>query len=177
SSDLVTRCTPHGPWVDADYYLVASRLVPYKRIDLAVAATAVLGRRLIVVGTGPGRDVVRAPHVEYRGHVSDTELVALMRGARAMLFPAFEDFGMAPVEMMACGRPVVAYGAGGACETVIDGVTGVFAGEQTVEAFVEAIRRLERLPFDRARIRSHAEGFGQERFGATLAELVNAAWE
>jgi len=173
----VSHFTPQGPAVEADYYLVASRLVPYKRIDLAVAATAALGRRLIVVGTGPGRDVLGAPHVEYRGHVSDGELVALMRGARAMLFPAFEDFGMAPVEMMACGRPVAAYGAGGACETIIDGVTGVFAGEQTIEAFVDAISRLERLPFDRARIRAHAETFGHERFSAMLTELVNAAWE
>ena len=173
----ISRFTPHGTAVDADYYLVASRLVPYKRIDLAVAATAVLGRRLIVVGTGPGRDVLQAPHVEYRGHVSDAELVALMRGARAMLFPAFEDFGMAPVEMMACGRPVVAFGEGGACETIVDGVTGVFAGEQTVEAFVEAMHRLKRLPFDRGRIRAHAETFGHERFGATLAQLVDTAWE
>ncbi len=173
----VSRFTPHGAAADGEYYLVASRLVPYKRVDLAVAATAVLGRRLVVVGTGPGRDVLRAPHVEYRGHVSDAELGSLMRGARAMLFPAFEDFGMAPVEMMACGRPVVAYGAGGARETIIDGVTGVFADEQSLEAFVEAIRRLERLPFDRGRIRTHAETFGHERFSAMLTELVNAAWE
>ena len=72
--------------------------------------------------------------------------------------------------------PVVAFGEGGACETVIDGVTGVFAGEQTVEAFVEAMHRLERLPFDRGRIRAHAETFGHERFGATLAQLVDTAW-
>ena len=151
-----------------DYYLVASRLVPYKRVDLAVAATAALGRRLIVVGAGPGVAEVRAPHVTYKGHVSDAELVGLMRRARAMIFPALEDFGMAPVEMMACGRPVVALGRGGASETSIDGVTGVLAAEQTVEAFVAALVRLETMHFASARIRAHAEGFSRGRYISAL---------
>ena len=151
-----------------DYYLVASRLVPYKRIDLAMAATAALGRRLIVVGAGPGAADVRAPHVTYKGHVSDAELVMLMRRARAMIFPALEDFGMAPVEMMACGRPVVALGLGGAGETIIDGVTGVHASEQTVDAFAAAITRLESTQFASDRIRAHAEGFSRQRYISAL---------
>ncbi len=151
-----------------DYYLVASRLVPYKRVDLAVAATAALGRPLVVVGSGPGVASLRAPHVTYKGHVSDAELVSLMRRARAMIFPAFEDFGMAPVEMMACGRPVLALGRGGASETVIDGLTGVLAAEQTVAAFVAAIGRLESMSFSRSRIRAHAEGFSRGRYVAAL---------
>ncbi len=151
-----------------DYYLVASRLVPYKRVDLAVAATAALGRPLVVVGTGPGSGALRAPHVTYKGHVSDAELVTLMRRARAMIFPAFEDFGMAPVEMMACGRPVVAFGRGGASETVIDGLTGVLAAEQTVDAFVAAIVRLESMSFSGPHIRAHAEGFSRGRYVAAL---------
>ena len=159
-----------------DYYLVASRLVPYKRVDLAVAATAKLGRRLVVVGAGPGERGVRAPHVDYRGHVSDAELLGLMRGARAMIFPANEDFGMAPVEMMACGRPVVAYAGGGALETVRDGVSGVFAADQTVAAFAAAIERLERTRFDPAAIRAHAETFSQDRFTRTMRELVAAGY-
>jgi glycosyltransferase involved in cell wall biosynthesis len=173
----VDRFRPGGEPAASDYYLVASRLVPYKRVDLAVAATGALGRRLVVVGGGPGESAVRgASHVDYRGHVSDGELLDLMRGARALLFPAYEDFGMAPVEMMACGRPVVAYGAGGVTETVIEGVTGVFAAEQTVEAFVDALERFERTAFDRNRIRAHAENFSQQRFQDALRSLVHGAY-
>lgn len=157
-----------------DYYLFASRLVPYKRVDLAIAATAALRRRLVVVGTGPGAKDVSGSHVDYRGHVSDDELVRLMQGARAMIFPAFEDFGMAPVEMMACGRPVIAYGRGGACDTVIDGETGVLVPEQTVEAFVQGIERFERLSFDPREIRGHAEHFSARKFIDGLREVLSA---
>ncbi|GAC1418969.1 MAG: glycosyltransferase family 4 protein [Candidatus Velthaea sp.] len=156
-----------------DYYLVASRLVPYKRVDLAVAATGVLGRRLVVVGAGPGERDVRQPHVDYRGHVTDAELVELMQGARAMIFPGFEDFGMAPVEMMACGRPVVAFGRGGARETVVDGRTGVLSQEQTVEAFVDALQRFEAMTFDSDDIRRHAENYSVEHFTRCLRTFVD----
>jgi len=159
--------TPAG-----DYYLVASRLIPYKRVDLAVAATAAIGRRLVVVGAGPGVREIQEPHVDYRGHVDDAELVGLMQGARAMIFGANEDFGMAPVEMMACGRPVVAYGEGGARETVVDGVTGVFSMEQSTAAFVDAIRRFETMALDPVAIRAHAETFSRARFVDKLRELV-----
>lgn len=173
----VERFTPHGNERGDEYYLVASRLVPYKRVDLAVAATAVVGRRLIVVGGGPGEGVLRgARHVDYRGHVSDDELVSLMRGARALLFPAYEDFGMAPVEMMACGRPVIAYGAGGVAETVIDGVTGVLAAEQTVASFVDALERFEALSLEPARIRAHALGFSATAFRNALRSMTFNAW-
>ena len=169
----VDRFTPGTQPTAGDYYLVASRLVPYKRVDLAVAATGALGRRLVVVGGGPLEGVVRgAAHVDYRGHVSDAELLELMRGARAMIFTANEDFGMAPVEMMACGRPIVAYGGGGVAETVIDGVTGVFAAEQTTGAFVDALERFERGTFDPVRIRARAETFSQRRFEDTLRAMV-----
>lgn len=174
----VERFRPGGEPEAGDYYLVASRLVPYKRVDLAVAATGALGRRLVVVGGGSGESAVRgAAHVDYRGHVSDRELLELMRGARALIFPAYEDFGMAPVEMMACGRPVVAYGAGGVSETVIGGVTGVFAADQSVAAFVDALERFERTAFDRGRIRAHAETFSQQRFQDALRSLVSDAFQ
>jgi glycosyltransferase involved in cell wall biosynthesis len=159
-----------------DYYLFASRPVPYKRLDVAVEATARAGRRLVVVGGRP-RNVVPAPHVSYRGHVGDDELLCLMRGARALLFPAEEDFGMAPVEMMACGRPVIAYGAGGATETVVDGLSGHFADDQTGEAFANAIARFETMRFDPARIRAHAKRFGQARFVAEIHRLVALGWD
>ena len=152
------------------------RLVPYKRVDLAVAATGALGRRLVVVGGGLGEQIVRGhAHVDYRGYVSDAELLQLMRGARAMLFPAYEDFGMALVETMACGRPVIAYGEGGATETVLDGVTGVLASQQSVAAFVDALTRFERLSFDPNRIRAHAELFSRQRFQDSLRMYVRDA--
>ncbi len=155
-----------------DYYLVASRLVPYKRVDLAVAAAARLGRRLVVVGTGPDKSHTRGA-AEYLGHVSDERLIELIRGCRALLFPGFEDFGMTPVEVMACGRPVIAFGRGGALDTVVDGVTGVFAAEQSVDAFVEAILRFESLTFDAREIARHAQNFSFARFESALADAVS----
>jgi glycosyltransferase involved in cell wall biosynthesis len=155
-----------------DYYLVASRLVPYKRVDLAIAATAKIKRRLIVVGTGPMKERLDESHVEYLGHVSDDRLVDLMRHARALIFPAFEDYGMTPVEMMACGRPVIAYGRGGALETVVDGLSGVFAAAQTVEAFTDAIRRFEALSFNPIRVAEHARAFSFERFEEQLRDAI-----
>ena len=169
----VGRFTPGG--AVGDYYLVASRPVPYKRIDLAVAAAARLGRRLVIVG-GAGSSYARVGHGEALGHVGDDELVALMRGCRALLFPQLEDFGMAPLEVMACGRPVVAYGRGGALETVLDRRTGVLVDEQSAEAFVEGMLRVERLSFDPAVLRRHAEQFSVEHFAARLRALVDEAW-
>lgn len=159
-----------------DYYLVASRLVPYKRVDIAVDAARLAGKRLVVVGEGPGKADLAARGAEMRGHVTDAELVALMRGARALLFPQCEDFGMTPVEMMACGRPVIAYGRGGAAETVIDGETGVLVDEQTPEAFAEAIRYFETLDISSERCRRHAEAFSEERFRDELRAAVRAAY-
>ncbi|TAM56151.1 glycosyltransferase family 4 protein [bacterium] len=169
----VSRFTPGGSV--GDYYLVASRPVPYKRIDLAVAAAARLGRRLVIAG-GAGSSFAREPHVEALGHVSDDELVTLMRGCRALLFPQLEDFGMAPLEAMACGRPVVAYGRGGALETVIHRRTGILVDEQSVDAFTEGIRQVEHLAIDPAALRRHAERFSVENFAARLRALVDAAW-
>jgi glycosyltransferase involved in cell wall biosynthesis len=159
-----------------EYYLVASRAVPYKRLDLAIAATALAGRRLVIVGGTP-REAAGQSHVVLRGHVGHAELLELMRGARALLFPGEEDFGMTPVETMACGRPVIAYGAGGATETVLDGVTGVFAREQSAAAFADAIARFETLHFDPARIRLHAERFGQAAFISGIRRLAYDGWE
>lgn len=172
----VERFTP-GPG-DGDYYLVASRSVAYKRVDLAIAAAAKIGRRVVVVGTAGDRIEKNDRSVQYRGHVSDQELVVLMRGARALLFPQLEDFGMTPLEMNACGRPVIAYGAGGALETVIDGVTGLLVAEQTVDAFAQAIERSERVTFSRSAIRHHAEQFSQARFISALRTIIyNASGE
>lgn len=168
----VERFSPGEPGPAGDYYLVASRLVPYKRVDLAVGATAKLGRRLIVVGTGPDTAPVRTGHAEYLGHVSEERLIELIRGCRALIFPSFEDFGMTPVEVMACGRPVIAFGRGGALDTVVDGVTGIFAAEQSVDAFAEAIVRFESMHFDSKRITEHAASFSRDRFEAAIDEAI-----
>jgi glycosyltransferase involved in cell wall biosynthesis len=168
----IERFRPGGSHV-GDYYLIASRLVPYKRVDIAVDAARIAGRRLIVVGEGPGKADLAARGAEMLGHVSDEELIDLMRGARALLFPQHEDFGMTPVEMMACGRPVIAYGRGGAAETVIDCVTGVLVDEQTPEAFAAAIARFETLHLSADVCRRHAEQFSEARF---RDELRGAVW-
>jgi glycosyltransferase involved in cell wall biosynthesis len=168
----VHRFTPGG--TVGDYYLVASRPVAYKRADIAIAAAKGLGRRVVVVGgTPPGP---RIAGIEYRGHVTDGELISLMRSARALLFPQIEDFGMTPLEVNACGRPVVALGEGGALETVLDGVTGALVGQQTVEAFMAGIERFEQIPFSSSVMRSHAERFARPRFIDTLRSEVDAAW-
>jgi glycosyltransferase involved in cell wall biosynthesis len=165
------RFTPGGSV--ADYYLVASRAVPYKRIDLAVEATARAGRKLVLVGD---RHRIDAPHVTSLGHVTNDRLVELMRGAQALLFPQQEDFGMTALEMNACGRPVIAYGSGGAVETVVDGYTGILVPDQTPEAFVSGIERFESLRFDPQTLRFHAERFSRERFVSSLQELIARAW-
>ncbi len=171
------RFARNGSSSVGDYYLVASRLVPYKRVDLAIEATAKLNRRLIVTGTGPKKARLGESHVEYAGHVSDERLVELMRGTRALIFPGFEDFGMAPVEVMGCGRPIIAFGKGGALETVVDGITGVFASEQTVESFIDAILRFEALTFDSHRITEHAKTFSYGRFEAELRQAIADIWK
>ena len=157
------------------YYLVASRAVPYKRVDIAVAAARILGRRLVVVG-GNHTGIAAGAGVEMLGIVDDAKLLELMRGARALLFPQYEDFGMTPLEMNACGRPVIAYGAGGALETVIDGKTGVLVPEQSVDAFVEGIRRFEGMTFDPIEIRAYAEKFSRVLFIDELRRFVDEQW-
>jgi glycosyltransferase involved in cell wall biosynthesis len=165
--------TPGGS--PEDYYLVASRPVPYKRVDLAIAATQRLQRRLKIVG-GNHRLNGAGSHVELLGSVSDTELRDLMRGARALLLPQCEDFGMTLLEVNACGRPVIAFGRGGALDTVIDGQTGILAPEQTVGSLSDAIVRFERESFDPARLREHALGFSRAAFMRRMWEFVERAW-
>jgi glycosyltransferase involved in cell wall biosynthesis len=158
-----------------DFYLVVSRLIPYKRVDLAVETFTRLGLPLKIVGAGRDRAALAAragPNVEFLGRVSDAEVVELVRGCRAFLFPGEEDFGIAPVEAQAAGRPVVAFGAGGALDTVIDGETGVLFGDQTVDALTSAVRRLETLSLDPPTITAHARRFDSAVFRREMADLV-----
>jgi glycosyltransferase involved in cell wall biosynthesis len=172
------RFTPEAggaPLESNGYYLVASRAVPYKRVDIAVAAARSVGRRVVVVG-GAHKNLPDDPAVITLGVVDDSRLIGLMRGARALLFPQYEDFGMTLLEMNACGRPVIAFGAGGAAEIVVDGKTGVLVPDQTVEAFVTGIRRAEELHFNPLELRGHAESFSRSIFIERLRAIVLDAW-
>jgi glycosyltransferase involved in cell wall biosynthesis len=167
-----------GPGDEEGFYLVFGRVVPYKRVDLALAGAALAGRRVKVAGSGRALDAVRAgagPNAELLGRVSDGERDALMASARALLFPGEEDFGIVPVEAQAAGLPVIAYGVGGARETVRDGVTGVLFEPQTAEALTAAIARFESLELDPATARECARAFGRERFRAEMAAVIAQA--
>ncbi len=173
----VEHFTP-GQEPPGDYYLIVSRLIPYKRIDLAVRAFNDLRLPLIVVGDGRDRDQLRSlagPTVEFRGRVDNDELLHLYRRCRAFIFPGEEDFGIAPVEAMACGRPVVAYAAGGALDTVQEGLTGTFFREATPSALAEAVRRCNDMRFDPSAIRAHAEQFQPARFKAEFMRFVQGS--
>ena len=159
-----------------DFYLVVSRLVAYKRIDLAIHAANRLKRRLIVVGDGTERrslESIAGPTVQFLGLRSDAEIADLYARCRALLFPGFEDFGITPVEAQAAGRPVVAYGRGGATETVIDGVTGVLFAEQTPDSMAEAILQFERLSLDPSIARRNAERFERSEFRRRLLRSID----
>ena len=155
------------------HYLVVSAFAPYKRLDLAIDACRRLGRKLVVIGTGQAERQLRAaagPDVEFLGWQSNEAIRDHLRRCRALLFPGAEDFGIVPVEAMACGTPVIALGEGGATETVIPPgawlpATGVWFPDQTVDALAEAIERFERHgAFDPAQLRRRAETFDTRRF-------------
>lgn len=187
---------------EGDYYLVVSALVPYKRVDLAVAACTRLGRPLKIVGAGPQARRLRrpaGPTVEFLGPCSDGEVAALYAGCRALLFPGLEDFGIAPLEAQAAGRPVIAYGDGGACETVVpinsrpappaggpraaegpEGEpTGVFFFEQTADALAAAIEDLEanRHRFHPKVLRDRALAFDRPLFARAMAQYLGVPAE
>jgi glycosyltransferase involved in cell wall biosynthesis len=161
------------------YYFVFGRVVPYKRVDLAVAACAQLGRRVRVAGDGRALEGVRAQApgegAEFLGKVSPAERDRLLSGARALLFPGEEDFGIVPVEAQAAGVPVIAYGVGGAAETVVDGRTGVLFTEQSASALAQAIERFEGTALDGEAVRENARRFGRERFRAEMADVIARA--
>ncbi len=158
-----------------DYYLVLSRLIPYKRIDLAVEACTKLNRPLLVIGDGPDRqrlERMAGPTVEFLGRVSDAMVKRLASRCRALLFPGEEDFGMTPLEINAAGRPVIAYRAGGALETVVDGVTGLFFEQPTSASLADAIETFEQYDWEPRVLRQHAEQFSYPIFAARMLEFL-----
>lgn len=161
----------------APYYLLAGQLIPYKRPDLAVSACLKMGRRLKVVGTGNQIETLKAlaagdPNVEFLGRVSDEDLRRAYAHARALLFPGVEDFGIVPLEAQSAGTPVIAYGVGGARETVVEGKTGLFFDEQTVGSLCGAIETLESRTWDSRACQANAARFRPEVFRTRLAAVV-----
>jgi glycosyltransferase involved in cell wall biosynthesis len=159
----------------ADFFLVVSRLIPYKRIDLAVAAATRLGVKLKVCGTGRDMERLRrmaGPTVEFLGFVDNDVLPALMASCRALIFPGLEDFGITPVQAQAAGRPVIAYGGGGALDTVIPGQTGELFRQQTVDSLAEVMARFDDDGYDPGALRSHANRFDTSQFTERMRKYV-----
>ena len=179
-TDFFHRAPGPAPKASAPYYLIAGALVPYKRVALAVAACRKLGVPLKIVGVGTEekrlRKLAEGAPVEFLGWQSDEALRELYRNCEAFLFPADEDFGISPVEAMACGRPVIAYRKGGALETVREGVTGVFFDTQTPKALADAMLRAKAMSFDPAAIRAHALKFDDKHFKAGFSKFAAEAW-
>jgi len=162
-----------------DYYLTLARLNSYKRIDLAVEACTRTGRKLVVIGDGPDRERLQAmagPTVTFLGRQPDREVNRYASRCRALIFPGEEDFGMAPLEINAAGRPVVAYGAGGATETVIESVNGILFHEQTPDSLIDALGRCEQTSWNPATMRKIAQRYDihlfQERFLDFLCKVT-----
>lgn len=168
---------------DGDYYLVVSAFAPYKKIDIAVEAFNMLGKRLVIIGSGQDEKLLKSKassNIEFLGWKSDKELAAYYSGCRALLFTGEEDFGIVPLEAMASGRPVIAFARGGALETVVqpgsgdDGPTGLFFNEQTAVSLIEAVKAFEASPdlFVPERIRRHALKFDRPLFKERLKEHI-----
>lgn len=178
------RLTPNGKPAE-DFYVVFSRFVPYKRIDLAISACGHLKRNLVVIGSG-GQDkelrklASKYTHndstITFTGRIDDNEVTDYLQRCKALLFCAEEDFGIIPVEAQACGRPVIAFGKGGALETIIKNKTGIFFSEQTESSLCNAILEFEKLNADGAfvsqNIAKHAATFSSERFRNQFNELI-----
>lgn len=166
--------------VKEDFYFTSSRLVPYKRIDLIVEAFSKMPEKsLIVIGSGPEMAKIQSKatsNIQVLGYQPFHVLRDHLQKAKAFVFAAEEDFGIAPLEAQACGTPVIAFGKGGSLETVKADQTGIFFAEQTVESLMRAVRKFEEMEFDPTLIRSHAEKFSAERFRHELQALVDSEW-
>ncbi|MGH7320631.1 MAG: glycosyltransferase [Candidatus Rokuibacteriota bacterium] len=159
-------------------FLCVSALAPYKRLDVAVDAFTRLGWPLDIIGTGSEEGRLRrraGPTIRFLGWQADEALPAAYARCRAFVFPGEEEFGIAPLEAMAAGRPVIAYARGALTETCLDGVTGLFFREQTSEALIDALRRFEVTGWSAEKIRTHALRFGEDRFRAEVTAFIDAA--
>lgn len=165
-----------------DFYLVAGRLVGYKNVAAVVRAFAELDRKLVVVGDGPERrrlEKLAGPHTEFLGTVDEAAFAQRLETCRALVFAGEEDFGMVPVEAMAAGAPVIAWGRGGVTETVTDGQTGVFFDQPTPEKIAAAVRRFEKssVSADAAGLHCQAQRFGAERFAREASDWIDQSYQ
>jgi len=160
---------------DEDYFLIVSRLVEYKRIDIAVEAFNDLGLPLIIIGDGPEKERLQKMaknNIKFLGRLPDEKVKAYYAKCRAFIFPGEEDFGITPLEAQASGRPVIAFGKGGILDSVVDGVTGIFFREQNKESLKEAVNKFDKINFDKKIIRKHAEEFDIKIFKEKIYEFV-----
>ncbi len=160
-----------------DYYLVLSRLMPYKRIDIAIEACKRMNRRLIIIGDGPDRERLEKladDRIEFLGRQSDGVVNYYLARCRALLFPGEEDFGMSPLEANAAGRPVIAYRAGGAVETVVEGKTGVFFDQADSRSLSTAIEQFESMHWSQILLRRHAEKFDRNVFAFRVLQFLGS---
>lgn len=164
---------------EGQYYLAVGRLTPYKRFDLIINTFNNLKLPLLIIGTGKEEKVLKkraGRFITFLGHIPDSELNEIYGKAIALIFPQTEDFGLIPLEAMACGRPVLAFGSGGALETVIPGKTGLFFMEQTENALQKAILEFGALKWDPVEIRAHAEKFNEKAFEETFRSFLEEKW-
>lgn len=170
------RCTPDREPGHDGFDLIVSALVPYKRVDVAVEAYRRSEYPLVIVGTGTEYERLRAAagaQTRFTGWQSDEDILKLYRKCRMLIFPGEEDFGIVPVEAQACGKPVIAYGKGGALETVIDHETGIHFPEQTAESLQEAVETGAAHSWDPAHIRKNAERFNTQNFLDGLGRSIH----
>lgn len=159
----------------SNFFLIVSRLGGHKRVDLAIKAFNKLGLPLVIIGDGPEKaryQKMAKSNIKFLGRLSDEEVVGFYQGCRAFIYPQIEDFGITALEAQASGTPVIAYREGGALETVIDGRTGIFFDEQTVDSLMEAVKRFERLEFDKDQMVENAQRFSKERFKKEFEDFV-----
>ena len=155
-----------------------SALVPYKRVDIAIDAFNKIGKKLKIVGTGPESRKLQSmakENVEFIGWSSDEDLAEYYAGSKALIFPGVEDFGIVPLEAMACGKPVIAFAKGGALETVVETdefSTGLFFYNQSAEALIKAIMKCESVKFDPFKIREHALKFERIIFKEKIKNYI-----
>lgn len=158
-----------------DYFLLVGRALPYKRFDIVVEAFNQLGFQLKIIGKGPETEKLKRiakSNIEFLGYLNDEETSAYYASCRALIFPSEEDFGITPLEAMASGRPVIAYRRGGALETVVEGLSGIFFDRQSPDAIAQAVRDFRAEAFDPRQIRDHAEKFRSEVFCRQIRDLV-----
>jgi glycosyltransferase involved in cell wall biosynthesis len=170
------KFTPSKKEIKENFYLLVSRLVPYKKADVAIAAFNKMGKRLVVVGSGSQKSRLKQmakKNIDFVGELTDQELANYYRKARGLIFPQEEDFGIVAVEAQSSGTPVIAYRAGGALDTVIEGKTGVFFDKQVKESIIEAVDCFEKTEFLEDDLRENAERFSKGRFKKEFKKVIN----